>query len=184
MLRIIMVALAYVALWTSVALAENKGGETDLGGLKSRVPESWKQKEVNTPNRIYHYILPREKDDRYDGELIVFFFEGGGGGVKANIERWKKMIDPPEGKKIEDVSKVEELKVGDVKATVLDAQGTYTYKMRPFDANEKGEKRENYRLIGVVFETPKGAYFVRLVGPAKTIDANKKGFDDWLKSFK
>src|SRR5262249_14609578 len=154
--RITATALAALALCAATARADDKRVETELGGLKSQAPESWKQKEITTPNRVLHFIIPKDKDDKYDGELIVFFFEGGGGGVKANIERWKGMIAPPEGKKIDDVAKVDEVKIGDAKATVLDAQGTYTYKMRPFDANEKGEKREGYRLIGVVFETPKG----------------------------
>jgi hypothetical protein len=149
--RFTATALVGLALSAGAAYAEDKGAETELGGLKSRAPESWKQKEVNTPNRVFHFIIPKDKDDKRDGELIVFFFEGGGGGVKANIDRWKGMIAPPEGKKIDDVAKVDEVKIGDAKATVLDAQGTYTYKMRPFDPNEKGEKRENYRLIGVVF---------------------------------
>ena len=66
----------------------------------------------------------------------------------------------------------------------MDATGTFTHKMRPFDPNEKGEKRANYRLVNVFFDSPKGPYFIRLVGPAKTIEAHKKGFDEWLKSLK
>jgi hypothetical protein len=184
MLRYMTAAALGLTFCAIFASAQNKGGETELGGLKSRVPQSWQQKEVNTPNRVLQFALPKQKDDKYDGEMIVFFFDGGGGSVKANIDRWKNMITPPEGKKIDDVSKVDELKIGEAKATVLDAQGTYTYKMRPFDPNEKGEKRENYRLVGVVFETSRGPYFIRLVGPAKTIAANKQGFDDWLRNFK
>lgn len=184
MLRFTVAASVGLALLAGVR-ADDKGKLTEIDGLKSRTPDGWKEKEVTAQNRVYHFILPKEKDDKHDAELIVFFFgPGGGGGVKGNIERWKGMIAAPEGKKIDDVAKVEELKVGDVKATVVDATGTYTYKMRPFDPNEKGEKRENQRLIGVVFESPKGPYFIRLVGPAKTVEAHKKGFDEWLKNFK
>ena len=185
MTRFVPTALVGLALLAGVARADDKGTATELDGLKSRTPEGWKAQEIQSRNRVYHFVLPKSKGDKYDAELIVFFFgPGGGGGVKANIDRWKGMIAPPEGKKIDDVSKTEQLKIGDVKATVVDATGTYTHKMRPFDPNEKGEKRENYRLIGVVFESPNGPYFVRLVGPAKTVEANKKGFDEWLKNFK
>jgi hypothetical protein len=169
----------------AAARADDKGTVTEIDGLKSTTPAAWKAKEVTAPNRVYHFILPKAKDDKYDAECIVFFFgAGGGGGVKPNVTRWKGMIAPPEGKNIDDVSKVEELKIGNVKATVLDAQGTYTHKMRPFDPTEVGEKRADYRLIGVVFESQNGPYYIRLVGPAKTIEAHKKGFDEWLKSLK
>ena len=178
------VGLALV-LFAKVACAENKGPVTEIDGLKSKTPDTWKQQEPNSSMRAYHFIIPKEKGDEHDAELIVFFFgRGGGGGVKANITRWKGLITPPEGKTIDDVAKVEEMKVGEVKVTVFDASGTYTHKTRPADPNDKGEKRDNYRLIGVVFESPNGPYFIRLAGPAKTVEANKKGFDNWLKNFK
>jgi len=91
---------------------------------------------------------------------------------------------PPEDKKIDDVSKVENFKVGNVEVTYLDVQGTYKFKERPFDPASKEELRPDYRMLGVVFESPKGPYFFRLVGPAKTVEHNKKAFEDWVKGFK
>ena len=129
-----------LALLAKVACAENKGPVTEIDGLKSKTPDTWKQQEPNSSMRAYHFIIPKEKGDEHDAELIVFFFgRGGGGGVKANITRWKGLITPPAGKTIDDVAKVEEMKVGDVKVTVFDASGTYTHKTRPADPNDKGE---------------------------------------------
>lgn len=183
--RIAILAVTGLLLLAAAVRADDKGTATEIDGLKSTAPAAWKAKEAAAPNRVYHFVLPKEKDDKYDGELIVFHFGNGQGGTAAaNIERWKKMITPAEGKKIDDVSKVEETKIGGAKATVVDVHGTYTYKMRPFDQNEKGEQRENYRLIGVVLETANGPYFIRVTGPAKTVEAHKKGFDEWLKGMK
>ena len=185
MKRTAVIAVTGLALLAVAARADDKGTATEIDGLKSTAPAGWKAKETNAPNRVYHFVLPKEKDDKFDGELIVFHFGNGQGGTAAaNIDRWKKMITPSEGKKIDDVSRVEETKVGGAKATVVDVHGTYTYKMRPFDPNEKGEQRENYRLIGVVLESANGPYFIRVTGPAKTIEAHKKGFDEWLKGMK
>lgn len=174
-----------LVLFTAVASAQNKGDETDLDGLKSRVPASWKQKETDGRMRILHFILPKEKGDEHDGEFVVFFFgKGGGGGVDANITRWKSMMTAPAGKSIDDLSKVEKIKVGDAPVTVLDVSGIYTHKTRPFDPNDKGEKRDDYRLIGIIIESENGPFFIRITGPAKTIAAHKKGIDDWLKHMK
>src|SRR5262245_52023219 len=92
--------------------ADNKGNETEIDGLKSRVPEAWKEKPVTGSMRTHHFIVPKAAGDEHDAELIVFFFgKGGGGGVKANVDRWKGLMAPPEGKAIDDVTKVDEIKV-------------------------------------------------------------------------
>jgi len=63
-------------------------------------------------------------------------------------------------------------------------QGTYLSRFPPFDPNAKVTEKPDFRLIGVVFENPKGPYFIRFVGPQKTVDTNKADFDAWLKRFK
>ena len=178
-----VLALTGLVLLAAAARADDKGTATTIDGLKSTAPATWKAKEA-AGSRVYYFILPKEKGDKFDGELIVSYFDGKGGTVADNVKRWKTMITPPEGKTIEDVSKTEELKVGTGKATVFDASGTYTHKARPMDPNEKGEKREDYRMIAVYLETPNGPYFIRVTGPTRTIEAHKKGFDEWLKGMK
>jgi hypothetical protein len=164
---------------------EKKGTVVEIDGLKSAVPADWKHEEVSSQFRVYHFRIPHAADDKTDAELIIFFFgPGGGGPADANVKRWKGMFIPPEGKKIDDVAKVETFKVGDVKVTYLDVEGTYKFKERPFDPSAKEELRTDYRLLGVVFESPKGPYFFRLVGPAKTVTQHKKAFEDWVGGFK
>jgi len=183
MFRRCVCTLLSVALLALAAQAENKGKEVELDGLKSKVPETWKAQETNSQFRAAQFTIPKADGDDRDGELVVYFFgKGGGGGVEANVKRWQQQIVPAEGKKIEDVMKKDSFKVGDVYVTVVDLQGTY--QAPAFAANQKPEKIPNARMIGVVFESPNGPYFFKLVGPTKTIEANKKGFDEWLKSFK
>jgi len=161
------------------------GTVTELDGLKSTAPASWKSQPAATAERVYQFELPRAKGDMYDGQLLVFYFgPGGGGGVEANLQRWKGMIKPAAGVKEDDAYKVTEFKVGNVKVTQLEATGTYIFKRRPFDPNEKGEPRPDYKFIGAIFESPNGPYFIRMVGPRKTIDEHRSGFDQWLKNFK
>jgi hypothetical protein len=196
MIRILcgLMPILTVWAWGSVpACADDKekaparsGPAVTLDGLSSRVPSDWKQEEASNRMRAYQFRLPRSKDDKADAEMVIFFFGTGGGGSSSdNVNRWKSLMVPPEGKKIDDVSKIEKMKVADnVQVTYLDVQGTYKFKERPFDPNAKEELRPEYRLLGVVFESPKGPYFIRLVGPAKTVAQHKPGFDNWLKGFK
>jgi hypothetical protein len=175
--------LLSVSLLAGLAIAQNKGKEVEIDGLKSKVPETWKTQETNSQFRAAQFSIPKVDGDERDGELIVYFFgKGQGGGVEANVKRWQQQIVPPEGKKIDDVMKKDSFKVGNVQVTEIDLQGTY--QAPAFAAGQKPEKIAHARMIGVVFESPNGPYYIKLVGPAKTIEANKKAFDEWLKSFK
>ena len=174
-------ALAGLAL----ALGAARAADTELDGLKSTPPAGWKAEEPATKERVFQFLIPKVEGDKHDAQLFVFFFgPGGGGGIQANIERWKGMIAPAEGAKAEDTYKTTEFKVGDVKVTQFEANGTYKHKKRPFDPNEQPELRPDYRLVSVIFESANGPYFIRMFGPKKTMDANRKGYDEWIKNFK
>jgi hypothetical protein len=148
-----------------------------LDGLSSPVPADWKEQPAGGM-RVKDFLVPRAPGDTRDAEVIVFYFgPGQGGNVEENVARWKSMFDPPGGK-------LETFKVGDVKTAEFDVSGTYLFKPRPVDPSIQPERRPDHRMIGVVFETPKGPYFIRFVGPQKTVAAHKAQFDAWLKGFK
>jgi hypothetical protein len=175
--------LALLALSaTGLRAADDKGVVVDLDGLKSAAPAAWKEEAPSNQMRLAQFKLPKAGDDSYDVELVIF--KSLGGSAADNVARWKGQFTPPEGKTVDDVSKVTEIKIGGRDATQLDIQGTYLFKKRPFDPNEKGEKRADYRLVGVQFNGPDNVYHIRLLGPAKTVEHYKKGFDEWLKNFK
>jgi hypothetical protein len=164
---------------------DGKGTVVTLDGLKSRTPAEWAVEEPTSRMRVNQFRLEPIGDDKDKAEVIIFFFgTGQGGSGEANIERWKKMFLPPERKKIDDVTKVEKMKVSNVPVTFVDINGTYLSKTPPFDPNAQVTPFPNYRMIGVVFESDKGPYFIRLIGPANTVAYYKQGFDDWLKGFK
>jgi hypothetical protein len=173
-----------VVLAWSVGLGQARGGKgtvVEFDGLKSTAPAAWKEEGVKSQLRYMQFRLPKVKDDKNDAEVVIF--RGIGGSAQQNVDRWKSMFTPPAGKTIGDVSKVTEFKVSGADVTYLDVHGTYLFKTRPFDPNDKGEKRPNTRMLGVVFDG-KAVYHIRLVGPAATVEHYRKGFDEWLKAFK
>jgi hypothetical protein len=167
---------------------DDKGTVVEIGALKSRTPADWKEQEVSdtarSAGRLLYFHVPHAKGDERDAEMFVFHFREGGGAEADNIKRWKGMFIPPAGKTIDDVTKVKHTKVGDSKVTVVDIHGTYKYKRAPFVPDERAEKRPDQRLIAVIFDTKDGPYYFRFVGPAKTVEQHKKGFDRWVAGFK
>lgn len=158
----------------------------ELGGLKSKAPAGWSMQNPSNKLRMYQAVVKKVEGDKEDAELVVFFFgAGGGGGTEENIKRWKGQFLPPDGKTIDEASKLEKYKVGTAAdVVVLDISGTFKYKNPPFSPTAKEERKENFRRFNAIFDTDKGAYFITLTGPAKTMQKNKDVFDSWVKSFK
>jgi hypothetical protein len=167
---------------TPAARGDDKGVVVDMDGLRSRAPAGWKEETPGNRMRYAQFRLPKQGDDKADGEVVVF--KGLGGSAKDNVKRWKGMFQPPAGKSIDDVAKVEEIKIGGRDAVYLDISGTYKYKAKPIDPDSKAEKRPDYRMLAVQWDGPKNQYQIRVTGPAKTVEHYKKGFDEWLKGFK
>jgi hypothetical protein len=163
------------------------GGDTlELGSLKSKTPANWKKQEPSNKLRMAQYLVPKTDGDKEDAELVVFFFgKGGGGSNDDNIKRWKGQFIAPEGKTIDEATKVERFKLGQAADVIyVDMRGTYKYKNPPFDPNAKEVRKENFRRIGVIVDSADGPFFITLTGPAKTMEKNKTAFDGWIKAFK
>lgn len=153
-----------------------------LDDVKSKVPENWVREKPANLLRSYQFRVPKAKEDAADAEVAIL--PDVRGTPEDNVKRWKKMFEPPDGKTIDEVSKIEKLKVGKAAVTVLDIQGTYLYKERPQAPDSTAIPKPNYRMVAVIFETKEGSHFIRLIGPEKTVAQHKKGFDEWLKAFK
>lgn len=187
MRRMIALALLGLALMLGLdqARAGGKGTLVELDGLRSTTPGDWKVAAPDNKFRAYQFTVPKSEGDAKDAEVVIFFFgPGSGGSSDDNIKRWKKMFQPPEGKSIDDVAKLTNFKVGKVPVDYLDIHGTYVFKNPPFDPNAKEERRPGYRMLSVFFGSENGPYFIRLTGPAKTVENQKPKFDEWLKNFK
>ena len=172
-------ALACLAGGSNAQDKDSKDNVIELDGTKSTVPADWKKEKPKSSFRYAQFRVPRAEGDEVDAELVLF--KGLGGSVKANVDRWKAQFIPPEGKKIDDVSSVKEMKVGGFPATYLDIRGTYN-DMVP--GSTKVTRRPGYRMLAVQVEGNDNPYHIKLIGPAKTIEKHKKAFDDWLKAFK
>ena len=154
------------------AAAAAQGADVEIDGMKSKTPEGWKEEKPSSNMRLAQFKLG-------DAELVLF---QAGGGAKANVTRWKGQFTPPKGKNIDDVTKVEDTKVGGRDAVYVDISGTYTG--APLSTAAKPEPKPDYRMLAVYISGKKNDYQIRLTGPAKTVEANKKAFDEWVKAFK
>lgn len=152
------------------------------GELRYKVPESWVVEKPTSSMRVAQYKLPKSEGDPEDAALVLYFFGAGqGGSVQANIDRWVDQMQQPDGSSSKDKAKLETITVNGLKVTMIDVSGTYTAQMSP--GSDAHANNSNYRLRAAIVETPKGNYFAKLIGPAKTMANWEQSFSDYVKSF-
>ena len=156
---------------------------TQSGTLRFTAPPAWNPRPSTSPMRVAEFVVPRAAGDPEDAETIVYFFGGSGGGVDANIERWVGQFQTENGGPVPAPKRTTSAS-GPVKLTAIDVSGTYVAQIRPGSAERFN--KPNFRMWAAVVETPKGPYFVKLTGPARTVtQALTSGdFDSFVKSLR
>jgi gluconolactonase len=134
------------------------------GGITLKVPEAWKEKESTSSFRAAEIEVPGSGDDKTPGELVVFHFQGGGGGVQANVDRWIGQFES-DGRNV----KVFQGKSAQGEYTLVELTGTYKKPIGP-PIQMRSKPMPGWRVLGVVLQTADGGpYFIKLDGPDKTI---------------
>jgi hypothetical protein len=150
--------------------------------LQYTPPDTWQKEPVKSAMRHDQYRLPRAEGDPEDGELAVFG-AGVGGGIAANVQRWRGQFSTPDGQPLPDEAVVQQtLEVGGLKITVVDIAGRYnTGGMMP---GAPAEPKDDYRMLGAIVETPGGLWYFKAVGPANTIGQHRDAFMEFLRSMR
>jgi len=151
-------------------------------GLTFTTPDGWKQAPSGSSMRVAEFTLPRVAGDPDDAQLVVYYFGGSGGSVDANMQRWIGQMAQPDGKPSSAVAKKESRKVNGLTVSLVDVSGTYTAEMSPGASTH--HDNAHYRMRAGVVETGKGPYFIKLVGPEKTIAKWERAFDQFVGSLK
>jgi hypothetical protein len=151
------------------------------GELQFKAPSGWVSERPTSSMRVSQYQLPASEGDADSASLVVYYFgQGQGGSVDANLERWIGQMQTADGKPSKGTAKTENMTVNGLKVTLLDVSGTYAGS----DMGGSGatQSKPNYRMRAGVIETPRGAYFIKLVGPEKTVSRWDQSFQDFVKS--
>src|SRR5678816_185369 len=135
--------------------------------LKFTVPAGWVEEPRSSSMRVAQYKLPKVTGDSEDASLVVYYFgQGQGGSTAANVERWVGQMKQADGNAARD-AKEEHFETNGLKVTTVDVSGTYVAETAP--GSGTFHNNAGYRLRAAVVETANGSYYVKLVGPEKTI---------------
>jgi len=171
---LILVAVAFVVIFPALAMGQKSE-------LKFRVPAGWVEEQRTSSMRVAQYKLPKVEGDTEDASLVLYYFgPGQGGSTAANIDRWIGQMKQDDGSAAKG-AKDEQLVANGLKVTTVDVSGTYVAETAP--GSGTFNNKPAYRLRAAVVETPNGSYFVKLVGPEKTVTQWNDSFLSYIKSF-
>jgi hypothetical protein len=166
------------ALEPGSAHSANPASPHGGGVLKWTAPPEWVQETPVSSMRKAQYRLARVTGDTDDAELAVFYFEGSGGSVQANIERWIGQFRKADGTPAGDTARTTHRRSHGIPVTIVDVSGTYLAggMAMPVDKPEK----PGFRMLAAVAEAGSGPWFFKLTGPAKTVARWEPVFESFL----
>ncbi len=148
--------------------------------LTFKAPSEWIEESPVSHMRQAQYRLPHAQGDLEDAELVVFYFQGQGGSVEANIERWVGQFKKSDGSAASDLTKIINTKSKGVPLTIVDISGTYVPRRGPMMAAE--EPKPDFRMLAAIAETTGGPWFFKLTGPKNTIAKWEESFFSFLNT--
>ena len=116
--------------------------------------------------------------DEYPASLVVYAFPGGAGSVEANLKRWQGQFKDADG----NLPRIERktVKGKNTEVTRVETAGHYNPGAIPGMAPEP--ERQNARMLVAIVTTARVAYYLKMVGPDKTMTSLKPSFDALIAS--
>jgi hypothetical protein len=145
--------------------------------LKFTAPSGWISETPTSSMRKAQYKLAHVEGETEDAELAVFYFQGGGGGVQANIDRWIAQFSKADGSPVTSEARITHKQSHGVPLTIVDVSGVYNNAMGP---DSPTPSKQSFRLLGAVAEAGNGPWFFKLTGPAKTVAKWEPSFHSFL----
>jgi hypothetical protein len=172
-------AMGILAAAAMLAGADDAKQVIDAKGLTFEVPKAWKSSPPKTQMRRAQLTVDPLEGDEYPAELVVFAFPGGAGSVEANLERWRKLFKDKDG----NPPKIDSKTVKGKNVDVTRAETSGHYYPAQFGGTPDPD-RADARLFGAIVAGDDASYYVRMVGPDKTMNKIRADFDAMLATLK
>jgi len=154
----------------SAAPAMPGAGAPAPSGLAWQAPESWAQEAPRAMRLVSFKIGPNQ-----EAECYVTVLAGTGGGIEANINRWRSQMGAPplSASAIEGLPKIEILGGS---APLVEIAGNFS--------GMGGAAQSGAVLLGTIAEFGGQAVFVKMTGPEEVTRTEKENFIAFCKSLK
>jgi hypothetical protein len=122
---------------------------------------------------LAEFYLPKADGDERDGRLTV---STAGGDIEMNIERWRSQF----GGKPKDESR-RTIEASGLEITLVDLAGDFQDQRGPF---APATTQPDSRMLAAIIPLDGELFFIKAVGPEKTIEAQEEEFVAFVESVK
>ena len=128
--------------------------------------------------RLAEYVVPSNAHGT--AEVVVYFFgPGQGGGIDANLARWKAQFSTPDGSPVPETILRETS--GSFPITFAEYRGNYR---RGVGSGSADSVRTGQTLIAGIAETPRGTLFIQLFGSSARVAEEKPAFLQFVRGLR
>ena len=143
---------------------------SDSTGLAWTTPPGWSELPL-TSMRVANFRVAG--DPR--AECYLTSLSGEGGGLAANVNRWRtQMQQPPLG--ADEVAALPQATLFDLPATLVEIDGTWS----GMSGDQSGD---GFRLVGLLLVDPVESKFLKMIGPKAVVTAETAHFKELASSF-
>lgn len=170
--------LALLCLSAFVAQADDKTATFTAGDFSFAVPPGWKSVTPSSPMRKAELRVPGPEGTGQAGEAIITVFHfgpGQGGTVQQNVDRWFGQFDGDNDAK--GAASAKET-IGTVPVTFARARGTFQSGV----PGQPATPLEGQALLGAILESPNGDVYVKMTGPAPTVEKAEPAFVQMIRA--
>lgn len=150
--------------------------------LSFAVPADWHVEQPTSSMRKAQFRLPGEGEGA-DAELVIYNFgttPESGGSVQANFDRWCGQFLRDDGRESKDVAVRKEDEISGMAVHTIDIAGRYVAAVRP--GSPQKHDKPDHRMLGSIIITPEGKYFLKLLGPNRTVETHRDRYEGFLNS--
>lgn len=133
-------------------------------------PEGWTAAPTTSMREVNFTFGPAG-----EGEVYLTRLTGAGGGMVANVNRWRSQMGAA-ALSPEEVEALPRRPLFGQPATFVSVDGTFSPGMG------SSQTFPDYRLMGVILASDKGAVFVKMTGPKALVEQNAAAFDQFVGS--
>jgi hypothetical protein len=170
------IASGLLVIASQIVAAAGPKQTVEVRGLSFQVPTSWKSIPPSSQMRLAQLKVDPIEGDDYPAELVVTAFPGQAGSVDANLKRWQGFFKHKDGSPPRIESKT--VKAKNVDVIRAETSGDY----HPPQMGRPEPDRQGARLLAAIVTTREVTYYLRMVGPDKTMTKLRADFDELLSS--
>jgi hypothetical protein len=158
---------------TTGANLGNKGGPVELDKITFEAPSGWNRREPSSGFVLAEFYLPKAEAADRDGRLTV---STAGGDIEANIERWRSQFGEKPEKESRRTTQADGLEI-----SLVDFSGEFNDQRGPF---APPTKQPGSRMLAAIISVEGELFFVKAVGPERTVAAHEDKFMAFVDSVK